>query len=60
MQAEAAPTPNPPPLRGRGGVGGSHSFSDRKRGIRRTALWTSLLALAFYLGFILLGVLNSR
>ncbi|HMN44691.1 MAG TPA: hypothetical protein PKE27_08975 [Povalibacter sp.] len=34
--------------------------ADRKRGIRRTALWTSLLALAFYVGFILLGVLNSR
>ena len=33
--------------------------ADRKRGIRRTALWTSLLALAFYVGFILLGVLNS-
>jgi hypothetical protein len=34
--------------------------SDRKRGIRRTALWLSLLAFAFYAGFILLGVLNSR
>jgi hypothetical protein len=34
--------------------------SDRKRGIRRTALWLSLLAFAFYAGFILLGVLNSK
>ncbi len=34
--------------------------TDRKRGIRRTLLWTSLLAAAFYAGFILLGVLNSR
>ena len=33
---------------------------ERKRAVRRTTLWTSLLALAFYLGFILLGVLNSR
>ena len=34
--------------------------SDRKRGIRRTLVWLSLLAFAFYGGFILLGVLNSR
>jgi hypothetical protein len=34
--------------------------TDRKRGIRRTVLWLSLLAFGFYLGFILLGVLNSR
>jgi hypothetical protein len=33
---------------------------DRKRGIRRTVLWLSLMAFAFYAGFILLGVLNSR
>jgi hypothetical protein len=34
--------------------------ADRKRGIRRTVFWTSLMALGFYVGFILLGVLNSR
>jgi hypothetical protein len=34
--------------------------TDRKRAIRRTALWLSLLAFGFYAGFILLGVLNSR
>lgn len=34
--------------------------TDRKRGIRRTLLWVSLLAVGFYVGFILLGVLNSR
>lgn len=34
--------------------------TDRKRGVRRTVVWLSLLALGFYLGFILLGVLNSR
>lgn len=32
---------------------------DRVRRNRRTALWLALLALAFYLGFIALGVLNS-
>jgi hypothetical protein len=31
----------------------------RKRGVRRTALWLALVALAFYLGFIALGVLRS-
>ncbi len=34
--------------------------TDRRRGVRRTALWLSLLAFGFYAGFILLGVLNSR
>lgn len=34
--------------------------TDRKRGIRRTALWLSLLACGFYVGFILLSVLNSK
>lgn len=33
--------------------------AERKRAVRRTALKLSLLALAFYVGFILLGVLNS-
>jgi len=35
------------------------SESDRKRGIRRTAIWMSLLAFAIYAGFILMGVLRS-
>ncbi|HEU4484007.1 MAG TPA: hypothetical protein VFR96_00845 [Povalibacter sp.] len=34
--------------------------TDRKRAIRRTTLWLALLAAAFYVGFILLSVLNSR
>lgn len=33
--------------------------ADRKRAVRRTALRLTLLALAFYVGIILLGVLNS-
>lgn len=32
---------------------------ERKRAIRRSVLWVSLLAAGFYLGFILLGVLHS-
>ena len=32
---------------------------DRKRGVRRTALWLALVAAAFYLGFIAMGVLRS-
>jgi hypothetical protein len=32
---------------------------DRKRNVRRTALWLALVAVAFYLGFIALGVLRS-
>jgi hypothetical protein len=32
------------------------SGQDRKRGIRRTALWLALLAAGFYLGFIALAV----
>jgi hypothetical protein len=34
--------------------------TDRRRAIRRTTLWLSLLAAGFYLGFILLSVLGSR
>jgi uncharacterized membrane protein (DUF485 family) len=33
--------------------------SEQKRGIRRTAIIMALIALAFYVGFILLGVLRS-
>jgi len=33
--------------------------SEQKKGIRRTAIVMALIALAFYLGFILLGVLKS-
>jgi uncharacterized membrane protein (DUF485 family) len=33
--------------------------AEQKKGIRRTALLMAAIALAFYLGFILLGVLNS-
>jgi uncharacterized membrane protein (DUF485 family) len=33
--------------------------SEQKRGIRRTAIIMALIALAFYAGFILLGVLRS-
>jgi uncharacterized membrane protein (DUF485 family) len=33
--------------------------SEQKRGIRRTAIIMALIALAFYGGFILLGVLRS-
>jgi hypothetical protein len=32
---------------------------DRKKGIRRTALLAFAVALAFYVGFILVGVLRS-
>ena len=32
---------------------------DRRRSVRRTALWLALVALAFYLGFIAMGVLRS-
>ena len=32
---------------------------DRKRGARRTALWLALIAVAFYLGVIAMGVLRS-
>jgi hypothetical protein len=32
---------------------------DRKRSVRRTALWLALVAVAFYLGFIAMGVLRS-
>jgi hypothetical protein len=35
------------------------SGHDRKRGVRRTALWLSLLAAMFYIGFIALGVWHS-
>jgi len=33
--------------------------TDRKKGIRKTAIVMTTIALAFYLGFILMGVLNS-
>ena len=32
---------------------------DRRRSVRRTALWLALVAVAFYLGFIAMGVLRS-
>jgi hypothetical protein len=35
------------------------SGHDRRRGVRRTALWLALLAAAFYFGIIALGVLRS-
>jgi hypothetical protein len=35
------------------------SGSDRKRGVRRTALWLGLLAAVFYFGFIAMGVWRS-
>ena len=33
---------------------------ERKRGVRRTALWLSLLAFAFYGGFIVLSVIRAH
>lgn len=33
--------------------------ADRKKGIRRTALIVGAIALAFYIGFIMIGVLRS-
>ena len=33
--------------------------ADNKKGIRRTALILTGVALAFYIGFILMGVLNA-
>jgi len=35
------------------------SQPDRKRGVRRSAFWMSLLAFAIYAGFILMSVLRS-
>jgi hypothetical protein len=35
------------------------SGTDRKRSVRRTALWLALLAAVFYLGFIAMGVWRS-
>ncbi len=32
---------------------------DRRKGVRRTALILAAVAVAFYLGFILIGVLRS-
>jgi len=32
---------------------------ERKSGVRRSALWMSLLAFAFYAGFILMSVLRA-
>ncbi len=37
----------------------SDNDADRKEGIRRTALILTTLAVAFYVGFILMGVLNA-
>lgn len=37
----------------------SDSDAVRKEGIRRTALILTTLAAAFYVGFILMGVLNA-
>jgi hypothetical protein len=34
--------------------------TDRKRSVRRTALWLALIALAVYLGFIALGVMRGQ
>jgi hypothetical protein len=33
--------------------------AERKKGIRRTALIVGAIALAFYIGFIMIGVLRS-
>lgn len=38
----------------------SGSPEDRKRDVRRTAWWLALLALAFYIGFIVLSVVQGR
>jgi hypothetical protein len=35
------------------------SGQDRKRSVRRTVLWLTLLAATFYIGFIALGVWRS-
>lgn len=32
---------------------------DRKRSVRRTALWLALLAAAFYVGFIVISVMRG-
>lgn len=37
----------------------SDASNERKKGIRRTALILTGIALAFYCGFILMGVLNA-
>jgi hypothetical protein len=37
----------------------SNNDADRREGIRRTALILTALAAAFYVGFILMGVLNA-
>ena len=37
----------------------SEPDAQTKKGIRRTALILAVIALSFYFGFILLGVLNS-
>ena len=33
--------------------------AERKKGVRRTALIVTAIAIAFYLGFIMIGVLRS-
>jgi hypothetical protein len=35
------------------------SETERKKGIRRTALIVTAIAIAFYVGFIMIGVLRS-
>jgi hypothetical protein len=37
----------------------NESDAERRKGIRRTALILTGVALAFYFGFILMGVLNA-
>ncbi len=37
----------------------SNVDDDRKKGIRLTALILTAIAIAFYLGFILMGVMNA-
>jgi len=37
----------------------STTDDDRRKGIRRTALIVAAIAIAFYVGFIMMGVLRS-
>ena len=36
------------------------SDDDRRRGVRRTALWLALLAAAIYLGFIAMSIVRGN
>jgi hypothetical protein len=36
------------------------SPEERKRRVRRTALWLALLAIAFYVGFIAMSVMRTH